>query len=262
MIPHLSTQTVQYSFFDAVLGRPPWRDLYVLDFGGNLGNLLNDPACNILPERYWCIDVTRSAIERARAVQPRAHWLHYDRYNPAFNREGTPGLAIPGTPERFDLIVAYSVFSHTDEAEMIELVAELRQRLAPGGVLAFTFIDPLFDPSEREDAGSEPCFHSTNLAWRLRKESKQPVLNMAGELERAAGAKSCTLVNENDLYMDDEPLRNYSRQEIRSFLTFFRAAHMQTLFPDARVVPPPLGVYGPPHPIAEYHHCCLLGPAD
>jgi SAM-dependent methyltransferase len=262
MMPHLSTQTVQYSFFDAVLGQPSWRDLHVLDFGGNIGNLLNDPASDILPERYWCIDVTRSAIERGRAVQPRAHWLDYDRYNPAFNREGTPGLAIPATSQPFDVIVAYSVFSHTSETEMIELVAELRRRLAPGGMLAFSFIDPLFDPSQREDTAAEPGFHSTNLEWRLRKENKQPGLNVAVELERVAGAKTCTLVNENDLYVDHEPLREYGPREIRSFLTFFSAAYMQTLFPDARVAPPPLGVYGPPHPIAEYHHCCVLGPAE
>jgi hypothetical protein len=51
----------------------------------------------------------------------------------------------------FDIILAFSVFTHTDLSEMIELVEQLQSMLAPQGVLAFTFFDP------RDDASWADC---------------------------------------------------------------------------------------------------------
>jgi hypothetical protein len=48
---------------------------------------------------------------------------------------------------KFDIILAFSVFTHTHQKEMLELVEQLRRLLAPRGVLAFTFCDPAYDRS-------------------------------------------------------------------------------------------------------------------
>jgi hypothetical protein len=43
-----------------------WRGKNVLDFGGNIGNMLRDPNCTIDHERYWCLDVVEESIEKGR----------------------------------------------------------------------------------------------------------------------------------------------------------------------------------------------------
>src|SRR5262249_24580918 len=108
-----------FTYFDYELGSPSWKDKKVLDFGGNIGNLLHDQSSTIEPHNYWCIDVSRNAIERGKLTYPSAHWLFYNRYNFAFNPGGVEGLEVPDAGQKFDYIVAYSVFTHTSKAEMM-----------------------------------------------------------------------------------------------------------------------------------------------
>ena len=132
----------QFKYFDLQLGHPTWRGKRVLDFGGNIGNLLRDPNSTIEHDKYWSIDVSKDAIEKGKKEFPQAHWVFYDRYNFAFNPTGIEGLELPPLGQEFDYILAYSVFTHTRRAEMIDLVSQLEKWLAVEGVLAFTFIDP------------------------------------------------------------------------------------------------------------------------
>src|SRR5258706_12007971 len=112
----------QFAYFDAQLGRPDWRAMKVLDFGGNTGNLLKDPNSTVEPENYWCIDVSRDAIETGRRQHPAAHFMFYDRYNFEYNPKGVRDLEIPDTGITFDCILALSVFTHTPKSEMLELI--------------------------------------------------------------------------------------------------------------------------------------------
>jgi hypothetical protein len=63
-----------FGYFDTQLDHPTWTGRHVLDFGGNVGNLLVDAP--IEHERYWCVDVSavpRCADPRAcRAAHPPA----------------------------------------------------------------------------------------------------------------------------------------------------------------------------------------------
>src|ERR1041384_796046 len=68
----LSSKTGQFTYFSQQLGERDWSNRNVLDFGGNIGNLLRDPSCTIDEERYWCIDVVRESIERGRGGFPTA----------------------------------------------------------------------------------------------------------------------------------------------------------------------------------------------
>jgi hypothetical protein len=112
------------------LGLRQWGGKDVLDFGGNIGNMLRDPQPTIDEERYWCIDVIREAVEKGRLLYPKARWLFYDRYNFAFNPGGVPGLSIPEPGRRFDVIVA---FTSTPRNEMVELMGQLRAFLKDDG---------------------------------------------------------------------------------------------------------------------------------
>jgi len=178
-------KATQFAYFDTLLDRPDWSGKRVLDFGGNKGNLLLDPACTISHRNYYCLDIIRDAIEEGRKTFPQANWFHYDRYNCSFNPEGVVDLPVPDLGVEFDFILAYSVFTHTTWEETKDLVEQLRTRLAPGGVLAFTFIDPHWE---------------SNLRWRLEKRNSADRVEEL--LEKSRDADWCSLVNGTELYVN------------------------------------------------------------
>ena len=60
----LSTKTGQFTYFAQQLGESNWHGKNVLDFGGNVGNILRDPECTIDHERDWCLDVVPESMNR------------------------------------------------------------------------------------------------------------------------------------------------------------------------------------------------------
>lgn len=234
-----------FRYFDRQLGHPDWAGKAVLDFGGNVGYILRDPGCTIAPERYYCLDVIREAIDAGRSRSPSSHWVHYDRYNFSFNPGGVPGLPVPDLGMRFDVILAFSVFTHTGPGEMCELVGQLRDRLAFGGTLAFTFIDP--HHRSRPEAGDV-----SNLRWRLERcRESDPALDVDGLLERARGAAWCTLVNGRELYVEADVDRPADLGACETYHTYYGTEYLRSLFPDGEILQPVEG---------QGQHCCLLGP--
>jgi SAM-dependent methyltransferase len=183
----ISHRTEQFSYFDTQLGHPDWTGKRVLDFGGNVGNFLWSRGNRVKPENYWSIDISWDAIRVGRRAHRGAHFVFYDRYNFQFNPSGVVGLPIPDPGVRFDLALAFSVFTHTTKAEMLELVAQLRDLLVPGGTLAFTFLDPNWvAPYPRLTDGEDPP-GSTNLHWGLlRRREHNPELDVDRMLALAA----------------------------------------------------------------------------
>src|SRR5271169_3652854 len=201
----------RFGYFDRQLNYPDWNDKMVLDFGGNEGNLLLDQNCAIIPDKYYCVDVIREALDEGRKRFPQSHWIHYNRYNCSFNPEGIEGMPIPDVGIAFDIILAYSVFTHTTREEMHDLVGQLLVRLAPGGTLAFTFIDPHYNSWPERYSGS-------NLRWRLEKNYEiNPSFDVDGLVELSRCAQWCALVNGTELHLNsngDWP------DEARSCLTY------------------------------------------
>ena len=66
-----STRSGQFAYFARQLGLRDWGGLDVLDFGGNVGNILRDPESTIDVGRYWCMDVIREAIGSSRSKRER-----------------------------------------------------------------------------------------------------------------------------------------------------------------------------------------------
>ena len=224
-------KATQFAYFNEQLKYPEWHDKLVLDFGGNKGNLLLDPACTIQQANYYCLDVIREAIDAGRETFPDAHWFHYDRYNRSFNPEGVVDLPVPDLGVRFDYILAYSVFTHTTFEEMQELVAQLQTFLAPGGALAFTFIDPHY----RE-----------NLRWRLEQSGASNIDRLVKE---AAPANWCALVNGTELYINDNGPWNIDPQTCATYNVYYSEQFFRRVFPRARVEQPIAG---------EMQHCAIL----
>jgi SAM-dependent methyltransferase len=248
-VAFLSTKTGQFTYFAQQLGETNWRGKNVLDFGGNIGNILRDPNSTIDHERYWCIDVVQKSIEEGKAELPRAHWIFYDRYCFFFNPSGVAQLDIPSFEDSFDYIVAYSVFTNTPRSDMLQLVKQLEDRLAPNGALAFTFIDPYHH--------SWPdTYRDNNLVWRLQREiflegQKGNTLNtdVRALNERAKNATWFVLVNGEDLYLETEDIAPYGPEQQRTYHTFYTVDYMHSLFPHATILPPAND---------EMQHCCVI----
>lgn len=241
----VSTILGQFSYFSKQLGEPEWRGKNVLDFGGNIGNILQDPNSTIEEERYWCLDVDQDSIERGKASYPRSHWLFYDRFCFFFNPHGVLHLPVPNIDSSFDYVLAFSVFTNTTETDMLELVSQLETVLARNGALAFTFIDPHHFSGPQEYKGN-------NFKWRLdleRERGNVSTVETRDLAKRARHASWFTLVNGNDLYLETENIPRYEPERQKTFHVFHTADYMKNLFPKAIVLPPVND---------EMQHCCVI----
>jgi 2-polyprenyl-3-methyl-5-hydroxy-6-metoxy-1,4-benzoquinol methylase len=245
----ISDRTSQFHYFDEQLGRPDWTGKKVLDFGGNVGGFLSNAQGRVDPRLYWCLDVYRPALAQGRQAHPHAHFVHFDRYNSEYNPTGIPGLPIPDLGTQFDFILVFSVFTHVDTSEMLELVEQLQTRLTPGGVLAFTFCDHLYERSL-----SNPALQGTDLRKvLLERQEIEPNLDVERLLAEAATARWC-IVTDGVLHYEPGPsISQLVRrgQPFECYDAFYTPEAMQSLFPQARIFPPV-----PP----EVQHCCVLSP--
>lgn len=249
VVAFLSTKLGQFTYFSLQAGDLVWRGKNVLDFGGNIGNILKDPNSTIDHERYWCIDVVKDAIETGKVSYPESHWVFFDRYCFFFNPSGVPHLDLPHLNQTFDYIVAYSVFTNTTQTDMLQLVGQLEGLLASNGALAFTFIDPHYFSWPGQ-------YHGNNFQWRLEREQQ-----LAGErgttlnidvqdlIRRARHADWLMLVNGDDLYIETDDIQPYQPEQQRTCHAFYTEQHMRRLFPRATIRPPVN---------CEMQHCCVI----
>ena len=224
-------KATQVAYFDQQLEHPKWHGKRVLDFGGNKGNLLLDPACAIRHQDYYCLDVISEAIEEGRKTFPDAHFFHYDRYNCSFNSEGVRDFPVPDLGVEFDFIVAYSVFTHTTFDEMKDLVGQLQCFLAPGGKLAFTFIDPHWNG---------------NLRWRLEKRNSPERVETL--LAQSREAQWCSLVNGAELYLNSSGVWD-SQTDCMTYNVYYTEEFLREQFPHAMIKKPVND---------EMQHCCIV----
>jgi SAM-dependent methyltransferase len=248
MATFISTRETQFSYFDQQLEGPIWKGSKILDFGGNVGGFLVDAAERVDHDDYWCLDLNPGAIEQGRRNFPHAHFHHYNRYSSQYNPDGISNLPIPDLGLKFDIIMAFSVFTHTHQSEMLELAWQLRKMLRPQGVLAFTFTDPSYDRSQSNPELPSGTDVRKMLEWR---RAENPSLEIEEMVERARQSKCCVLIDE-ELYV--EPGKEFSHQERQgrpgeSYCSYFTVEYIKSLFPDAKVLPP----VNP-----EWQHCCVL----
>jgi SAM-dependent methyltransferase len=234
----VSTRSTQFGYFDHLLGLPEWKGRKILDFGGNVGTFLVGAGSRVDHDDYWCLDLNQDVVEQGRRTFPGAHFVHYNRYSSQYNPYGVRYLPVPDCGVKFDIILAFSVFTHIDRSEMLELVGSLRSMLAPEGVLAFTFWDPHFDMSRADP--THPSVHQVRRNFHARADD-----------EKIQRARWWVLIND-DLYVEPgDELGHQTRtgEPLESYCAFFTADYMASLFPDATV-------HAPVSP--EWQYCCII----
>jgi len=234
----VSTRRTQFPYFDELLGRPVWRGRKILDFGGNIGTFLDSAGNAVDHPDYWCIDLNPAVIAQGRELYPRAHFVHFNRYSPQYNPGGVRHQPLPDCGVKFDFILAFSVFTHVDQTEMLELIGALRRMLSDDGVLAFTFLDPQYDRSLSDPempAGS-------NVLYNLGPRQDEEVLRRA---------RWFVLIDQQIYLEPADAVCHQTRhgKPLESFCSFFTAAYMQSLFPGAEIHAPVQ---------REWQHCCVL----
>ncbi len=244
----VSTRETQFTYFDELLKHPDWKGSKLLDFGGNVGGFLVSAGDRVEHEDYWCLDLNHEVVERGRRDFPRANFRHYNRYSSQYNPHGVRRLPIPDLGLKFDIIMAFSVFTHTHQSEMLELVGQLRDVLTPRGALAFTFTDPSYDRSLSAPELPSGTDVRKMLEWR---QAENPSLEIEGMVETARRSNWCVLIDET-LYV--EPGEELSNQEHRgkpweNYCSYFTVDYMRSLFPEAEILPPVT---------PEWQHCCIL----
>jgi SAM-dependent methyltransferase len=244
----ISTRETQFDYFDLLLGNPEWKGRKILDFGGNVGGFLTSAGDRVDHDDYWCVDLNHEVIARGRSSFPRAHFYHYNRYSSQYNPNGIRNLKIPDLGLKFDFILAFSVFTHTHQNEMLELVQQLRTMLAPGGVMAFTFCDPSYDRSLSAPNLPSGTDVRKLLEWQ---QADNPILEIEDMVDAARRSKWCVVVDDK---LHIEPGNELSHQEHRgkpweSYGSYFTVEHMSSLYPDAILHPPVT---------PEWQHCCIL----
>jgi hypothetical protein len=255
-VTFISAAPEHLTYYDLQLGHPDWENAKVLDFGGNRGITLTSG--RIRESNYWCVDVSLDAIDQGRHDYPEAHWIFYNRYNFQFNPTGIVGLPIPLQGRSFDYILAYSVFTHTSKADMIEFVGALRGLLVETGLLAFTFKDPHYVLPRGYSSLLKDHRPPTNLGLRLERIKEQnPSLPVQQRLREAAGADWCTLINNGDLYVGPDDNLDPDIESKNLYDTFYTASYMRQIFPEATILASP-EEYDPQG--REMQHCCILGP--
>ena len=112
-----------------------------LDFGGNRGNILHFHP-DIDKSKYTCVDVCQRSLELGKKEFKLGNWIHYDRYNYAYNIKGKHDQSLP-IISKHDLTFAYSVISHTTIEEMIDIFKWMKNATKEKIVVSYLDIDLL-----------------------------------------------------------------------------------------------------------------------
>jgi SAM-dependent methyltransferase len=165
------------------------RDSALLDIGCGVGRLPLGVLDQVGEIRRYCgVDVSRVAISwcnrHIAETHPTFSFLHVDvrndRYNPAGTDAGST-VALPLEPSTFDIVYAYSVFSHTELQDLDGYMLEFRRLLRPQGRVFVTLFvaddvpDVTVNPRDSERAWTGPLH-----CVRYRREFIESRLARAG----------------------------------------------------------------------------------
>jgi cyclopropane fatty-acyl-phospholipid synthase-like methyltransferase len=107
----------------------------ILDFGCNRANFL----LNGITSDYTGLDVDLEVINQNKNMYPQHKWIHYENHNNQYNITNKK-YSWPVKLETYDIICAFSVFTHTSFVEYSNTISKLKNHLNPGGKILSTYI--------------------------------------------------------------------------------------------------------------------------
>jgi len=111
----------------------------VLDFGCNQGNYVQYAHKIVKPNQYIGIDINFPSIEIAKTKHPAYKFIHYNKWHISYNPHGDKNIKLVDVVDNdFDVVVAYSVLTHTTIDHTRKLLDEIYQVIKPGGTILFT----------------------------------------------------------------------------------------------------------------------------
>ena len=135
----------RFPFFDTILKKPAWssESFKVLDIGAGPGLFLKDATKlnSLKPEQYHCLEVDSTAIAQGKELFPTANWHYHNAFNHMYNAAGADNLRFPFDDDMFDVVMAYSVYSHATFEQMMFDMYEMIRVCKPAGKIAFTVVD-------------------------------------------------------------------------------------------------------------------------
>lgn len=197
-----------------------WANAKILDFGCNVGNYLNHAVPFIKKENYVGIDLNNHSLSVARVRHPEASFVFYNKYHQSFNPTGVDNIRINDVlNEKFDVIIAYSVFTHCSVNEMKAELKNLLEVLKPGGCILFTvwshdffkrFHEYLLSRLTIEEFDCDSVEYDEVLYW----------------------------VDYGKVFTDDHDIH---LKDCKSLCTFYKLDKFQELFPEAELLGHPPG---------------------
>jgi SAM-dependent methyltransferase len=196
-----------------------WTTKKILDFGCNVGNYVSNAGTNINPNNYLGIDLNLPAIEQARLQNPEFNFIHYNKWHPSYNPNGITGLKVRDfVDQKFDVVVAYSVFTHLSILQAKQEIDNLLEVLVPGGQLLFTiWPSEIFQPFYRwiYDRYNIPEIDFSTIKYN----------------------KVAYWLNDRDVVLDQEDIDS----NCDSVRTYYQVPEFLKLFPDAKILGVPPG---------------------
>jgi len=108
-------------------GMPLQRRSQILDFGCGWGRIARLFLRDTAQDGIYGVDAWPLALDVCKKTNPYCNFLPVGHYPPSVFRDGM-----------FDLIYAYSVFSHLSEQVGLQWIREFQRILRPGGILLAT----------------------------------------------------------------------------------------------------------------------------
>lgn len=114
-----------------------WSSVRLLDLGCNQGNYLWHSS--ITPENYVGVDIVEKFVDIARYIHPEYTFAHCNKWHPSYNPTGSKTASLKDVVTgQFDVVIAYSVFSHSTVSQIHKEIDDVLSVLKPGGTFLFT----------------------------------------------------------------------------------------------------------------------------
>ena len=200
-----------------------WKNAKILDYGCNQGNFLSSALPYINRENYLGVDILEVSIHLARQNNPNCNFLHYDRWHQAYNPTGDKNLSINDVVnDKFDIIIAYSVFTHTTIEQTRFELDELKKLLTPNGHILFTmWSSDIFKP-----------FHD----WVININLNNNIRSSTIDFENLNYEKFAYWIDETKVITDQY---DYKNDECSLFNTFYDLNFFKEKFYDCMYIDRP-----------------------